>query len=67
LDAEAKRAFIGIAERVVLLADAGKLRQTAPVRICGYDKIDAFVTDATIPEPDRAELSGLTRLVITPV
>jgi DeoR family fructose operon transcriptional repressor len=66
LDAEAKRAFISIADRVVLLADAGKLRQTAPVRICDYDEIDAFVTDATITKADRAELSTATHLVIAP-
>jgi DeoR family fructose operon transcriptional repressor len=64
LDAEAKRAFIGIAERVVLLADAGKLHQTAPVPICDYSEIDALVTDDAITDAERAELSARTRLVI---
>jgi DeoR/GlpR family transcriptional regulator of sugar metabolism len=66
LDAEAKRAFLAVAERVVLLADAGKLRRSAPVRICGWEEVDAFVTDASIPEPDRADLSAVTHLVIAP-
>lgn len=64
LDAEAKRAFIGIAERVVLLADSSKLRQTAPVPICAYDRIDALVTDDGISDDDRAALAGRTRLLL---
>jgi len=64
LDAETKRAFIGIAARVVLLADSTKLRQTAPVPICAYDRIDALVTDGGITAAERAELSAGTRLVL---
>lgn len=64
LDAETKRAFIGIAERVVLLADSSKLRQTAPVPICDYDRIDALVTDGAITDAERAGLAGRTRLLV---
>lgn len=64
LDAEAKRALISIADRVVLLADSSKLRQTAPVSICDYDQIDAFITDDAVTDADRSHLASATRLVI---
>lgn len=64
LDAEAKQAFIAIADRVVLLADSTKLRQTAPVRICGYDRVDTLITDDDLPGPDRATLSAHTELLL---
>jgi DeoR family fructose operon transcriptional repressor len=64
LDAEAKRAFIGIAGRVVLLADASKLRQTAPVPICGYDRVDALVTDDEITDAEREFLSERTDVLV---
>jgi DeoR/GlpR family transcriptional regulator of sugar metabolism len=66
LDAETKRAFIGIAERVVLLADSSKLRQTAPVPVCDYDRLDAIITDETIADADRAGLSARTNLLVAP-
>jgi DeoR family fructose operon transcriptional repressor len=64
LDAEAKRAFIGIAGRVVLLADSSKLHQTAPVPICGYDRVDALVTDDEITDAERGFLSAETNVVV---
>lgn len=65
LDAEAKQAFLTIADRVVLLADSTKLRQTAPVPICGYARVDALVTDEEIAETDRTALSAKTELLLT--
>jgi len=67
LDAETKRAFIGIAERVVLLADSSKLRQTAPVPICDYDRVDALVTDDGISDGERAALARRTHLMLAAV
>jgi DeoR family fructose operon transcriptional repressor len=67
LDAEVKRAFIGIADHVVLLADSAKLRQTAPVPICDHSEIDAFVTDAAITEAQRAALPLGTRLLVAEI
>lgn len=52
---------------VVLLADSGKLRQTAPVPICDRSEIDAFVTDAAITEAQRASLPPGTRLLVAQV
>lgn len=63
-DAEAKRAFIGIAERVVLLADSSKLRQTAPIPICDYARLDAIVTDDAITDAERRDLSSGAKLLI---
>ncbi|MBM0224721.1 DeoR/GlpR family DNA-binding transcription regulator [Micromonospora sp. ATA51] len=64
LDAEAKRAFIDIAERVVLLTDSSKLRQIAPVPICDYGRLDALITDDAITDVDRSHLTSRTRLLI---
>lgn len=63
LDAEVKQAFIGIAERVVLLADSTKPARTAPVPICGHDRIDAFITDGAISDADRSELAAANLLI----
>jgi DeoR family fructose operon transcriptional repressor len=67
LDAETKRAFIGIAERVVLLCDSSKVRQTAPVPVCDYDRLDAIVTDDAVSAAARATLSAGTRLLVATV
>ncbi len=67
LDAEVKQTFLGIAERVVLLADSSKLRQTAPVPICDYDRLDALVTDDAVTEDDRSYLAASTGLLIAAV
>ncbi len=67
LDAEVKQAFIGVAERVVLLADSSKLRQTAPVPICDYERLDALVTDDGVTEDDRAYLAAGTGLLVADV
>lgn len=67
LDAAVKRAFIGIAERVVVLADSSKLTQTAPVPICSLVRLDAVVTDDGLSDTSRAELSESTELVVAAV
>jgi DeoR/GlpR family transcriptional regulator of sugar metabolism len=67
LDAETKRALIGIAERVVLLCDSSKLHQTAPVPVCGHDRITAIVTDDAVPAAARAALSEGTRVLVATV
>ncbi|MEQ8605206.1 MAG: DeoR/GlpR family DNA-binding transcription regulator [Marivibrio sp.] len=43
------RAILENARRRVLVADRQKFERTAPVRICGLDRIDYFVTDAEPP------------------
>jgi DeoR/GlpR family transcriptional regulator of sugar metabolism len=68
LEAEAKRTFNGIAERVVLLADSSKLRQTAPVPICEYDQLDALVTDDAITAIEHSWLAetGVSLVIAAP-
>jgi DeoR/GlpR family transcriptional regulator of sugar metabolism len=44
-----KRAMIGAADAVVLLADAEKFRMSSMVRICGAAELDGVVTDAPPP------------------
>ncbi len=44
-----KRAMIGRAGRVVLLADQRKFDQRSAVRICGLGEVDQIVTDAPLP------------------
>ena len=67
LDAEVKQSFIRVAERVVLLADSSKLRRTAPVPICDYERLDALVTDEGVTADDRAYLATGTGLLVAEV
>lgn len=48
-----KQALMGIADSVVLLADATKFHTSAPVLLCGLDRIDTVVTDR-VPEGEVA-------------
>ena len=43
------RAILDSARKVILAADHLKFERTAPMRICGLDRIDTFVTDRTPP------------------
>ena len=43
------RAILDSARKVILVADHLKFEKTAPMRICGLDRIDMFVTDQTPP------------------
>ncbi|MCR9219069.1 MAG: DeoR/GlpR family DNA-binding transcription regulator [Alphaproteobacteria bacterium] len=43
------RAIVDNARNVILVADRQKFERTAPVRICGLDRIDHVVTDAAPP------------------
>jgi DeoR family transcriptional regulator of aga operon len=55
LDAAIKRVLAQQSARVVLLADAGKLTRTAPVRIASLEAVDALITDG------RADAAVLAR------
>ncbi|MGA8114547.1 MAG: DeoR family transcriptional regulator, partial [Actinocatenispora sp.] len=52
-EAESKRALLAAGGRVVLLADASKPLRSAPVRVCGLDRLHAVVTDARLRAEDR--------------
>jgi DeoR family glycerol-3-phosphate regulon repressor len=43
------RAILDSARRVILVADHLKFERTAPMRICGLDRVDMFVTDKAPP------------------
>src|SRR5215217_7989643 len=51
-----KRAMIAAADRVVLLADAGKFAMSGSVRVCEAGAIDHVVTDAALPPAARAAI-----------
>ncbi|MGW6426484.1 DeoR/GlpR family DNA-binding transcription regulator [Nocardia sp. NPDC055053] len=57
-EAAVKRAMIGAADRVVVVADAGKVGREDFVRFAGIGDIDVLVTDADIPATAHAELVG---------
>jgi DeoR family glycerol-3-phosphate regulon repressor len=46
---QAAQAIIANARSVMLVADATKLRRSAPVRIAHISQIQTFVTDAALP------------------
>lgn len=51
-----KRAMIGAARRVVLLADSKKFAMSSVVRVCGASELDLIITDADIPATSRAAI-----------
>jgi DeoR/GlpR family transcriptional regulator of sugar metabolism len=51
-----KRAMIGAADRVVLLADAEKFSMSGVVRVCEAGEIDHIVTDAALAPAARAAI-----------
>lgn len=60
-----KQALMGIADSVVLLADATKFHTSAPVLLCGLDRIDAVVTDSAPDDEVAAALRAAgVRLVV---
>lgn len=54
-----KLALMSIADRVILLIDASKFGASAPVHLCGWDRIASVVTDAP---PPAEVLAGRPRL-----
>lgn len=54
VELEAKQVLLEIADEVVLVADSGKLTASAPVRLCGLDRVDTWVVDRPLP-PALAE------------
>lgn len=63
-EAESKRAMLAAARQTVLLTDASKTVRTAPVRVCGLERIDALVTDARLRPADRRWLGRAVREVL---
>ncbi|GGN77083.1 DeoR/GlpR family DNA-binding transcription regulator [Nocardia rhizosphaerihabitans] len=57
-EAAVKRAMIAAADRVVVVADSGKVGREDFVRFGGIDDIDVLVTDSDIPATAHAELVG---------
>jgi DeoR/GlpR family transcriptional regulator of sugar metabolism len=51
-----KRAMIGAADQVVLLADAAKFPGRGVARVCGADEVDVVVTEAATDAPTLAAL-----------
>jgi DeoR/GlpR family transcriptional regulator of sugar metabolism len=63
-----KRALIGIADRVVLLADHSKFREPAPVLLAPLNELSAVVTDAAPPAAiaDRLREASVELHVLPP-
>ena len=60
VECEVKKALIASAERVVVLADAGKFARPAAVRFSGLDLADVLITDAQPRRVVRAALKAST-------
>ncbi|MEY9848953.1 DeoR/GlpR family DNA-binding transcription regulator [Streptacidiphilus sp. MAP5-3] len=65
MEAHTDRAFLQVASQGVVLADASKLGKATFASICPLREIDAVVTDATPPEPERSALAEARVRVIT--
>ena len=53
---QAERRMIEQAQQVVLLVDSGKFGQQALARLGGLDEVDVVVSDAGLPEEQRAQV-----------
>ena len=60
VECEVKKALIASAERVVVLADAGKFARPAAVRFSGLECTDVLITDAPPRRAVRAALQAST-------
>ncbi|MEU0152093.1 DeoR/GlpR family DNA-binding transcription regulator [Micromonospora fulviviridis] len=65
VELSAKHALMDIADEVVLLVDASKLTATAPVHVCGFDRIDTLVVDGPLPDPVAAAARRTGTRVLT--
>jgi DeoR/GlpR family transcriptional regulator of sugar metabolism len=63
-EAEIKAAMIRGAKRRILLCDAAKFGHRGLFRFCGWDDLDAVVTDAALAEGPRAALEGRVDLIV---
>ena len=61
------RAILRNARTRILVADSSKFEVNAPVRICGVEDVDYFITDVA-PPPDFASAAnaGQTKILIAP-
>ncbi len=57
-EAATKRAIVGAARRVVVLADATKVGVESTVRFAATDEVDALLTDSEIDDVQRKELDA---------
>jgi DeoR family transcriptional regulator, aga operon transcriptional repressor len=65
-DAITKRALIAVSSKVVLISDSSKYSASAMVRVCGWDAIDVFVTDDSLPHDQRQflEQGGVDVIIV---
>jgi DeoR family transcriptional regulator, fructose operon transcriptional repressor len=54
-----KLALMDIADQVVLLADSTKFRASAPVRLCGWERVSSVVTNSTLSDDLQRRLDEL--------
>lgn len=65
IEAQTKKHMVKCAGRVCLVADSSKLGRNALAQVCGWEEVDALVTDA-IGAEDRSALTLYGVDVITP-
>ena len=58
-EAAVNAALVEAARRVVVVADSTKLSTTAFARICGFDAVDALITDDGLGDAEAAQLRAL--------
>lgn len=63
LERPTKLALMSAADRIVLLADSTKFARSAPVRLCGWERIDTFITDTEPTGPMSPPLRGVELII----
>lgn len=57
-EADTKRSMLTVAARRLLVADSTKLTSRAPIRIAGWESVDALVTDEALQPRAQEELAA---------
>jgi len=67
IERDTKNTLVDVASNVVLVVDHRKFEKSAPVRLCGFDRIQQLVTDEEPPAPVRDALQRWrTKVLLAP-
>ena len=63
-EADIKKAMIKSANRVVVVGDGSKANSSAMIQFCNWEDVDAYITDASLPEDVQKDLEGKIEVLI---
>ena len=61
---EIKKAMIKSANRVIVVGDSSKASVSTMIKFCDWEDVDVFITDASLPDYVKEEISQKTELIL---